>query len=92
MNTAVKKIPPAFLFFALVQILFAQNAIAPASRVDLFNGANFDGFTFCMKNDACPAATWSVTNGLIHCTGTPAGYLAPRKVSATASSPSSGAL
>jgi hypothetical protein len=44
-------------------------------RTDLFNGTNFDGFTFCMKNDADPGQTWSITNGLIHCSGSTIGYL-----------------
>jgi hypothetical protein len=50
----------------------------PASRenqVALFNGKDFSGFTFCMKDNADPMQTWSVTNGLIHCTGKPIGYL-----------------
>ena len=50
----------------------------PASNttptVELFNGTNLDGWTFCMKNNADPALTWSVSNGVIHCTGQPAGY------------------
>ena len=43
--------------------------------VELFNGTNFDGFTFCMRNDADPMQTWSVTNGIIHCNGSAVGYL-----------------
>jgi len=42
---------------------------------ELFNGTNLDNFTFCMKNDADPAKTWSVTNGVIHCNGSAIGYL-----------------
>ena len=42
--------------------------------VDLFNGQNFDGWTFCMKKNADPMQTWSVRDGMIHCTGQPAGY------------------
>jgi hypothetical protein len=45
------------------------------NQVALFNGKNLSGFTFCMRNDADPAQTWSVTNGVIHCTGRPLGYL-----------------
>jgi hypothetical protein len=41
----------------------------------LFNGKNFNGFTFCTLNHADPLQTWSVTNGVIHCTGRPLGYL-----------------
>jgi Domain of Unknown Function (DUF1080) len=43
--------------------------------VDLFNGTNLDGWTFCMKNNADPAQTWSVRDGVIHCTGQPYGYV-----------------
>ena len=44
-------------------------------RTELFNGTNFNGFTFCMRNDADPMRTWSVTNGVIHCNGLAIGYL-----------------
>ena len=43
--------------------------------VPLFNGKDFTGFTFCMKDNTDPLQTWSVTNGVIHCTGKPTGYL-----------------
>jgi Domain of Unknown Function (DUF1080) len=64
----------------LVSLLGAGSALAgdatvPVGRVELFNGKDFSGFTFCMKNNADPARTWSVTNGVIHCTGNPVGYL-----------------
>lgn len=42
--------------------------------VDLFNGRDFDGWTFCMKNGADPTQTWSVHGDVMHCTGQPAGY------------------
>jgi len=45
------------------------------TEVALFNGRDFSGFTFCMKGGADALATWSVTNGVIHCTGKPIGYL-----------------
>lgn len=50
----------------------------PQSReneVALFNGKDFSGLVFCMKDNADPLQTWSVTNGVIHCTGKPIGYL-----------------
>jgi Domain of Unknown Function (DUF1080) len=47
----------------------------PTNHVELFNGTNLDGFTFCMTADADPAKTWVVTNGVIHCTGAAVGYL-----------------
>lgn len=42
--------------------------------VDLFNGTNLDGWTFCMEHHANPARTWSVRDGVLHCTGQPYGY------------------
>lgn len=45
-----------------------------AATVELFNGTNFDGWTFCMKTNADPMQTWSVGDGVIHCTGRPYGY------------------
>jgi hypothetical protein len=63
------------LAFAFAEIAAAQNVVTPANHIDLFNGANFDGLTFCMKNDADPMKTWSVTNGVIHCNGSAIGYL-----------------
>jgi len=47
----------------------------PGGRVELFNGNDFTGWTFCMRSNADPALTWTVTNGVIHCTGKPTGYL-----------------
>ena len=63
------------LAFAIAEIASAQNTIMPANRVELFNGTNFDGLTFCMNNNADPMKTWIVTNGLIHCNGSAVGFL-----------------
>ncbi len=43
--------------------------------IALFNHKDFAGWTFCMKDQADPLQTWSVTNKVIHCTGKPTGYL-----------------
>ena len=48
-------------------------------HIELFNGTNFDGFTFCMSDDADPMKTWSVTNGVIHCNGSAIGYMRTRQ-------------
>ena len=64
----------AGLAFALSTVA-AQESISPTNHLELFNGNDFSGWTFYMKDDADPAQTWSVTNGVIHCTGKPAGYL-----------------
>ncbi len=55
--------------------LAAQDSLAPTNHLELFNGRDFSGWTFCMKNNPDPAQTWSVTNNVIHCNGTAIGYL-----------------
>jgi hypothetical protein len=64
-----------FFTFALIGIAHAGNVINPTNHTELFNGRDFSGWTFCMKDNADPMPTWSVTNGVIRCTGTPSGYL-----------------
>ena len=59
----------------LVQIGGAQEIAVSTNQTELFNGKNFSGWTFCMRNDANPMRTWSITNDVIRCTGTPSGYL-----------------
>jgi hypothetical protein len=56
-------------------IAAAQEAVTPTNHLELFNGKDFSGWTFCMRSNAEPALAWSVTNGVIHCTGKPGGYL-----------------
>jgi hypothetical protein len=53
----------------------AQDAITPTNHIKLFNAKDFTGWTFCMRSNANPALAWTVTNGVIHCTGKPTGYL-----------------
>jgi Domain of Unknown Function (DUF1080) len=68
----------AVLFcFAFVEFISAQTQtpITPTNHIELFNGKDLSGFTFCMTADADPAKTWIVTNGVIHCTGAAVGYL-----------------
>lgn len=50
------------------------------NSVALFNGHDFSGFTFCMTGGSDPSLTWSVTNGVIHCTGKPTGYIRTTQV------------
>jgi hypothetical protein len=63
-----------------IAVLLAANglaqdiAITPTKRIDLFNGKDFTGWEFTSRGDAPAAETWSVTNGVIHCTGQPYCY------------------
>lgn len=83
-----RKCAVAILFvFIAAMSSFAQdeNSDSPPKHarelsVPLFNGKDFTGFTFFMNGNADPLKTWSVTNGVIHCTGQPAGYLRTTQV------------
>lgn len=78
MKSIVAGVFLAALLAASVTAQDAAPSYTPPSReneVALFNGRDFSGFTFCMKDHADPFQTWSVTNGVIHCTGQPVGYL-----------------
>jgi len=53
--------------------------IVPAGKMELFNGKDFSGWTFCLRSNAEPAQTFSVSNGVMHCTGQPFGYTRTEK-------------
>ncbi len=63
----------AALFAALTLPTFAHAQDGP---VQLFNGKDLTGWSAVFdKEGADPAATWSVSDGLLKCTGKPVGYL-----------------
>jgi hypothetical protein len=53
----------------------SKSAITPTNHIELFNGKDFTGWTFCMRTNGDSSQTWIVTNGVIHCSGKPNGYL-----------------
>ncbi len=53
----------------------ADKPIVPTARIDLFDGKDLNGWTFCMRNNAEPSNTWSYGDGLIKCTGKPVCYI-----------------
>ena len=57
----------------------AVQAIVPPGKMELFNGKDLKGWTFCLRSNAEPAQTFSVSNGLMHCTGQPFGYTRTEK-------------
>ena len=71
----MKRIMLILGFAGLTGITGAQAVSVPVHHIELFDVKDFSGWTFCMRNNADPAKTWSVTNGIIHCTGTPGGYI-----------------
>jgi hypothetical protein len=64
------------LFFAVCETSLAQSSSA---GVDLFNGKDFIGWTFYMRSNSAPEKTWSITNGVIHCSGRPSGFMRTEK-------------
>jgi hypothetical protein len=52
---------------------------ASAAETELFNGKDFTGWTFYMRSNAEPKNTWSISDGVIHCTGVPTGYMRTEK-------------
>jgi hypothetical protein len=75
--TAMK---PTLLFCLLMATCRMSPAQTPGAGVDLFNGKDFAGWTFYMRTNADPMQTWSVSYGMVHCTGKPTGYMRTEKV------------
>ena len=68
----------SFLAASVTATALAQQfppPITPTARVDLFNGKNLAGLTICLRDNAPAADTFAVSNGLLHCTGQPFGYI-----------------
>jgi hypothetical protein len=81
----MKSIAAFFLLTATFVLAQDSDLTYPPERIHemsvaLFNQKDFTGWTFCMKDNANPLKTWNVTNGLIHCTGKPTGYLRTTQV------------
>ena len=55
-----------------LQIASAQDS---GKGVELFNGKDFTGWKFFARTNADPMNTWSISNGMVHCTGKPSGYM-----------------
>jgi hypothetical protein len=56
-----------------------ENSVTPTTRIELFNGKDFDGWRFASRSINPPSETWAVTNGVIHCSGKSIGYLRTEK-------------
>jgi hypothetical protein len=73
-KTAVQSTAIVAVAAAILCLAGCKTPPQRAAAVELFNGKNLDGWTFCMRNNSDPARTWSVSDGVIHCTGQPYGY------------------
>ena len=65
-----------FIYVAIVLLASSSLSAAPDASVALFNGKDSSGWTYHLeKPDVKPSDVWSVKDGVLHCTGTPTGYL-----------------
>lgn len=68
------------LIFSVILSIACASAETPTTRIELFNGKDFDGWKLFLPGaNADPAATWNVKEGIVHCTGKPAGYMRTTK-------------
>jgi hypothetical protein len=68
------------LVIGVVQALVLPPGIVAQKPESLFNGKNLTGWTYHLdKPDVRPETVWSVKDGVISCTGKPAGYLVTKK-------------
>ncbi len=57
----------------------AEDPTIPTAKVELFNGKDTIGWVSYLKDGAPADKTWSVKDGLLICTGEPAGFLRTEK-------------
>lgn len=59
----------------------ADDASAAAGKsIKLFNGKNLEGWTYHLADEnVAMADVWSVEDGILHCTGKPAGYIVTKR-------------
>lgn len=67
------------LFAATCSLAFAADPETPTTKTALFNGKDTAGWVSHLKDNAPTDMTWSVKDGLLVCTGTPAGFLRTEK-------------
>jgi hypothetical protein len=59
-----------------VTVLLILTGCSQTQSEALFDGESLDGWTMYLKNpDVDPSTVWSIENGVIHCKGTPNGYI-----------------
>ncbi len=64
------------LFIAGLLGLSMVAGCSPSERISLFNGQDLSGWAFVLHDKGVdPMTVWSVTDGVIHCTGKPSGYM-----------------
>ena len=68
-------------FTGLGVLFFLAFTSCKPTAQNLWNGTDFNGWKFVLANDSIsPENVWSVSNGVIHCKGTPNGYMRTEKL------------
>ena len=57
----------------------SEDAIEPKETIVLFNGKDFTGWAFCVRGKGEPGDTFKVEDGVVKCSGRPAGYMRTEK-------------
>lgn len=73
--TCATTLPFALLLAVTGRADDQPTAIAPTNHLELFNGKDLVGWTTCMRTNGDATKTWTVAEGVIHCSGQPSGYL-----------------
>lgn len=61
---------------AVLVVLMAGGCTPAREQTPLFNGQDLSGWVFVLRDkDVDPMTVWSVSDGIIHCTGKPSGYM-----------------
>ncbi len=70
-----------FAVFGLILLTFvATEGVAAEKSVELFNGKDLKGWTYHLADPKVKMAdVWSVKDGVLRCSGKPAGYLLTKK-------------
>jgi len=76
---------PCAAALSISMLFFTAQALADdtskqESAAPIFNGTDFEGWTFHLTDASVdPKTVWSVRDGIIHCAGKPAGYMRTTK-------------
>ena len=65
----------------LISVLptFGEEAIEPVETIELFNGKDLSGWSFCLKGDTDSKEVFKVEDGILKCKGRPSGYMRTEK-------------
>jgi len=75
MRRRVAMVACALLAWSLAAAGEIEEAVEPKETIQLFNGKDLTGWAFCVGGKNEPGDTFKVEDGVIKCSGRPAGYL-----------------